>query len=540
MNNTTFPIRPFDGQEFIDATRVRWTFNAEDKSWQREGVATEIPVVSSTQSGLLSAKLKQLLDSIPEKGGQFGIIARPLLSVVPLKHETLLKDTVQAVFNTETGSTIRANSPFEIAAFEEDQFVGKLIYFLSGELKNRLFLISGNTDSEIRLIGNAGQANTDDKFEVIEPTALNLNGIIAGNIELVSESVAIECVDANDDPIDPDCTIPPIVINNKTPALDFKVSDLFKSQFCVQQPGCIGPRGDRGPKGMHGEDGTGDGPKGEQGNPGKDAPDIPIKFDGIKMIDIDDIYDTAVVAIEVDAKNSRLNIVKAKMHTPDDLTPASQVVATEIFRDIEFTGHEFDFNLLRPPVDPVGTDDLKLAYYPQGFEIPIDGGINRPQTTGVCVLNLSDFIKEVSNFWQVKFDEISKDFDQQIKTFIETKDKEARLALAQLCHQLSECEWEKPFEFCLSVTPNDCNPLDRDTPPDTPPDSPPGGGPPGGGPPGGGPPGGPPPTPTPTGNTPWGFVTLGPVPPPAVPPSTPPAPVPSPEPDIGAPVATPH
>lgn len=452
----TFPIRPFDGQEFIDASRVRWIFNSEEKCWKKSGVATDIPVATNTQPGLLSAKLKQLIDGIPEKGGHFGIVARPLLSVVPLTNETLLKDVVEMSIATASGSTVRSVSAQDVA-FEENKFAGKLLRFTSGVLKDAVFLISNNNDLDIHLIGDAGSSKPNDKFEILEPSALNVNGIIAGDIQLVSESIDIECVDHNDDIITTD-VCPPCNDNTKQPpALDFKISDLFKSQFCIQQPGCDGPRGNKGKKGKKGLDGTGDGPQGETGDSGVSAPSTPMSFDGIKIIDIDDIYDTAVVALEIDAPNGRLNVVKAKLKTPDDNTPASQLITTEVFRTVDFTGNKFEFNLLKPNVDPVGTD-VKIAYYPQGFDVD-EPRANKPTTSPVSVTPLSSIVEEIGVYWEKKLKEISDLYDKQIKDFIEAKDKAAREALASLCQELAACEWERPIEFCLGLNPNECNPL---------------------------------------------------------------------------------
>jgi hypothetical protein len=484
---------------------VKWIYDAEEKSWQHDGVVTDIPAATKTQPGLLSAQLKQLVDSISPKGGHFGIITRPLLSVVPINHESILKDSVQIAYAIASGTTIRANSPFEISAFEENVYVGKLLRFTSGILRDRMFLISENTDSEITILGTANHAKPKDKFEIIEPTALNLNGVIAGNIELVSESIDIECVDADNNQIDQECNPSSMrAVDGRLPALDFKIGDLFKSTFCAQQPGCEGVRGDKGPKGLSGADGTGDGPQGEAGDPGIDAPNTPIQLDGVKIIDIDDIYDTAVIAVEVNQQSGKLNIVKAKIRTPDDNTPANQLITTEVFREIEFTGDGFGFSLLKPPVDPIGTEDVKIAYYPQGFEIPSGGGINKPLTTPVSVMDLSGLLNEMCNFWQVKLDQINDDFNQQIKTFIESKDDEVRKNLAQLCQELSECEWEKPIEFCIGTIASNCNPGDDlQLPPGTPTTPPPPGGPPGGPPP-------PPPPPPPGGGGPVGVPVPGP------------------------------
>jgi hypothetical protein len=71
---------------------------------------------------------------------------------------------------------------------------------------------------------------------------------------------------------------------------------------------------------------------------------------------------------------------------------------------------------------------------------------------------LSTFLNEMAAFWQNKLNEIDAEYNRQLKAFIEGKDREARLILAQLCQELSDCEWERPIEFCLGIAPNDCLP----------------------------------------------------------------------------------
>lgn len=462
MANTRLPARPFDGQVFIDSARVVWTFNAENDAWMRTGTEPNIPVATEFQPGLLSAALKNLLDGIPAKGGGFGILAKPLLSVVPLNHAALLKDSVKNAYTTEAGSTIVSKSALTKAAFQQNIWSGKLLHFTSGFLKDKNFLIAANTDTDIKLLGNAGKAKIDDRFEIIEPTALNLSGIIAGNIELVSESIDITCVDQNDETISTaaECATANQLTSDATqgPGIDFKVSDLFKTQFCAQQPGCPGPRGVKGPTGAPGKDGTGDGPQGETGVPGQDAPQTPLVLDGIRIIDVDDIFDTAVVGLEIDAVNSKLNVVKAKIRTPDSSTPATQLIATEVFRGLDFTGDGFNFNIQMPPGDPIGTPDIDLVVYPDGFTVPTTTGGNKPTTTTVQTLKFNDFMNEVGKFWQDQLDIASTAYNKQIEAFINGKDEAARTILSTLCQELTECEWNKPFEYCMGIQPSDCNP----------------------------------------------------------------------------------
>lgn len=408
MNKSSLPPRPFDGQRFIDAARVVWTFSSENDAWLRTGTEPTIPVATDTQPGLLSAHLKALIDTIPPKGGGFGIVAKPLLRVAPLIHDAVLKGTVNTAFKTEAGSNVKADSALNVP-FDIDEFAGKLFRFTTGIFRNRSYLIAGNTVTEIKLLSDVSMTKIGDKFEIIEPTALNLNGIIAGNIELVSESLDISCVDSNGDPIPEDCVTPPCGDTPETmPAIDFRVSDIFKALFCAQQPGCIGPRGKTGDDGKGGKDGTGDGPTGLPGDTGVDAPQTPFSLDGIKINDINDVYDTAIVAFDIDAENARLNVVKAKIKTPDNNVPATQLIASEIFRDVDFTGDGFSYNIIMPPGDPVGTADIPLVHYPQGYEVSETQNAQKPTTTTVNTIPISDFLNEVSTFWQKKLNAIGE------------------------------------------------------------------------------------------------------------------------------------
>jgi hypothetical protein len=454
--NHTHPNRPFDGQIFIDAHRVKWEYNSETKCWRRIGSVNDIPQASETQIGLLTAKHKSLIDTIAEKGGAFGLVTRPLLSVVPQNKEVLLADKVESSVVTESGSTIILKSALE-SALEENKFSGKFVQFISGVLKDQLFVIATNDDMSLKVLGDASASVPGDRLNIVDASAINLSGVISGDVQLVSESIDITCVDSENNEITTNnCSKLKKPDAEKYPALDFKVSELFKSTFCVQQPGCEGPRGEKGNKGKTGKHGTGDGPQGAIGNAGMDAPQIPFTFDGVKIVDIDDIYDTAVVSLEIDPATSKLNVVKAKMKTPDSEVPADQVVASEVFRSIDFTGDEWNYTIEMPTTDPTNVKDLLIAYYPQGL---FTNSNFRDIQTVVCTMKLSEFISEVTKYYQILLDSINYEYDQQIKAFIESKDTEARKVLASLCQQQAECEWERPIEMCIGIKPNECNPL---------------------------------------------------------------------------------
>ena len=183
---STIPVTPFDGQIFIDFHRVRWEFDAEANCWKRTGTEPDIPVATSEQSGLLSSRLKNLLNNVPEKGGGFGIVVDPKLTL-----------------------------------------------------------------------------RTED----------NPDGVLFGDVKLVSDSLGIDCVFADGKLIPDKCNNAPFApeIDDLPPGFDINFQEVFLKAICAEIPGGPGPKGDQGDKGEDGLPGTGDGPIGDKGDPGLDA-----------------------------------------------------------------------------------------------------------------------------------------------------------------------------------------------------------------------------------------------------------------------------
>ena len=69
------PEALFDGQEFVDAFKIKWIYTKAINSWRREGKVETIPVADGTNIGYLPKNFKYLLDSIPEHGGGFAFNA---------------------------------------------------------------------------------------------------------------------------------------------------------------------------------------------------------------------------------------------------------------------------------------------------------------------------------------------------------------------------------------------------------------------------------------------------------------------------------
>ena len=468
QKNTNFPLVPFDSQVFIDAFRIKWVYDSSVKCWKRVGTVPDVPIATEVQNGLLSRRFKQLLDSIPQKGGHFGILARPLLSVVPQNFPTALKDKVYSAVLNESGSIVFGRAPKKGVPYEKSIYEGHFLRFTKGLLRNRDFLIFTNDEDSIVVQGDASEACLDDEFIVFNPLEANEQGVIMGDIELVSDTLDITCVDNMGRPItvSADCRLDYKDNDGgaQAPGLDLKVSEKVLDSFCVELRTCKGSTGIGGLKGETGADGTGDGPTGEMGDPGQDAPDIAHKFTGVKFVESEDIYDSAVIGIELDADNGKLYALKAKMVVPDDETPATQVITSPINRTIDWTDDEFGYKLLKPNNDPIETKDPKdadvlIAAYPAGYEVQSSGlpnDIAKSRVTQFNSVTLSALLDRTIAHFRDRLETIGEDYDREIKAFIEEKDSKARIILAGLAQDLAECEWELPIEFCLGITPDDC------------------------------------------------------------------------------------
>lgn len=296
-------------------------------------------------------------------------------------------------------------------------------------------------------------------FAIIAPPKLrpisndNPDGIIYGDIKLISDSLDIKCVDVDGNEIKGNCYN--CIDGEDPPGFSFSLSEKFLDNFCARLPVIPGPRGDKGEKGDRGEPGTGDGPVGEQGDPGISYNE-PGTFTGVKTLDVDGVYQQAVVDLDLDADNGQLTLVKADVATGDENTPADQVYCSQIFRDVVFDpefgecgegGDIWRYNITKGNDDL--PEDIYLFRYPDEF-IP-------PGETEVTVLLLSDFVNAVIEDLKGDYEAAVKKYDDEIKKYILEKDEATRQIICALAKELSECEWELPLEYCLGITPTDCN-----------------------------------------------------------------------------------
>jgi hypothetical protein len=373
------PIEPFDNQIFIDAFKIKWVYASSMNVWTHQGKIDTIPLADSSTTGLLSKQLKTIIDAIPQKGGGYAIITKPLL---------------------------------------------------------RKFRTAGNPD-----------------------------GVIYGNITLKSNSFDLNCVNANGEILSSiNCEQTPIYQEGDEfpPGFDINFSKAFTNSFCIVVPGGPGPRGLQGDRGATGQDGTGDGPQGNTGKIGVDAT-THWALSGVKIVETDDIFDTAVVKLELRADTGQMVVTKGKIKLPTDTDlPVEEFLAQRIQRRIKFSKC-FEFTLTAipcSPTDPITQTNSELLepdpiiiFYPQHFD-PTNTNITRYQPTRA---KLSDLVNDIIQYYKDKLTEAATKWDAQLEKFITEQDKAARTVLDDIANELAACEQTANIEFCLGVNKDCCD-----------------------------------------------------------------------------------
>jgi len=347
-----FPINPFGGQEYVDAWRIKWVYDAEQDNWTMVGVVLDVPIARPPDStdgptnGLLSAASKTLLDKLPDKAGGFGILLKP------------------------------------------------------------------------------GYYITPDK---------GADNILTGDIQLISETLQFTCLNDTGSSI-----FGPI------PTIKIALSNDFLQAYSLNIKGPKGKTGEVGNKGRSGRPGTGDGPVGDPGPDGQDAA-THHTLSGIKYVELDSVYDTAVVGLRLDPATSTLEVTKAKMDVPGDNRAASRVAATPVVRDVEFTGSDLSsWQLVAPGSDSASTD-LNLVKLPKGWS----GQSGTP--VPVTPVKLSTVVQSIVDYYQTQANTIITQWEAALRDWVSAKDKEARQALFSLATEVAECQFQLPLEMCVGI-----------------------------------------------------------------------------------------
>ena len=286
-------------------------------------------------------------------------------------------------------------------------------------------------------------------------TGANPDGVLFGDIEFLSDTLKIDCVHSDGRKIGDACIkVTFTEADDLPPGFDINFSDPFLNSLCVEVPGGPGHTGPDGLKGDPGDDGTGDGPVGLKGEKGKDAT-TSHRLGSVRIVDVDDIFDTAVVKLELDAPNGKLFVTKAKIALPEgDDAAADQLVVNQISRTMKFSTC-FNYELVKVPCrfdDDYEILDPLIGYYPASFDSDNLSGNTYQLVRG----RLSHLIDNIISFYQGKLDEAADFYDKKIETFIKNKDDEARKVLDELGDRLAECENITYLEYCVGIE-GECN-----------------------------------------------------------------------------------
>jgi hypothetical protein len=285
----------------------------------------------------------------------------------------------------------------------------------------------------------------------------NRVGLVSGAVQLHSDSLTIECIDASGSPyLGQPLPDDPTGVN--LAGLKFSLNTVFLDTLCLEVVGPTGKKGEKGPDGLPGTDGFNDGPAGEQGDPGKDAT-VAYTFSGIKVVDTSDIVDTAVVALQMDGSGGRLSYTTAKMNVPSNTAPADQLAAQPIQRSLIYptvaeNGKDYvtldDWKLSIPNGDPLSDD-------PEVLLVKMSPDIEVGQALPIELTKLTDLITVVVDSYKAKLETFQDTWMAQMKTYVESKDSAARTVLSSIAQQVAQCEFQRPLEFCLGIAPSDCS-----------------------------------------------------------------------------------
>ena len=285
----------------------------------------------------------------------------------------------------------------------------------------------------------------------------NRVGLVSGNVQLRSDSLKIECVDAGGAPY-----LGQLLIDDPTgtnlAGLKFSLSANFLDALCLEVVGPTGQKGEKGLVGKAGLDGFNNGPAGEKGDPGTAAATA-YTFSGIKVVDSTDIVDEAVVALQMDGAAGRLSYTTAKMNVPSNTAPADQLVAQPVQRSLTYPiiaegGKDYvtldDWKLSIPSGDPL-PDDAEVLLVKMSADLEVG------EAAPIELTKLTDLVTVVVNSYKTKLAAFQDTWMAQMKSYIEGKDTAARTVLSSIAQQVAQCEFQRPLEYCLGIAPSDCS-----------------------------------------------------------------------------------
>jgi len=290
------------------------------------------------------------------------------------------------------------------------------------------------------------------RSELLLSSPTNPDGVLVGDIELVSESLDIECAD-NTGTVQPGkescgvitCDGPSNEPQQKQPGFTIKLSEKFLKNLLIN---VAGPAGPLGVQGIPGEEGTPgymiDGPRGRKGEAGEDAAEACI-LKGFIYEDIEGIYDEALVDLKV-SDECELVFTKSKISVADTDHPPDKVIAQQLIRSLVYPAQTDSctpvtmdgWQLLKP-----ANDDTELDLFL--IRLPNKGDCSKGQP--LTAIRLSDFVRDIVESFKDQLKQFEAEWLAEVKKYIEERDCAARSVLANLSQELLECERQE----CIST-----------------------------------------------------------------------------------------
>jgi len=280
---------------------------------------------------------------------------------------------------------------------------------------------------------------------------------IVGDIELLSNSLNIECVTTDNQPINPDCVYSGVACEgllNNYPGFNFSLSHDFLNNLVVNFPGQAGPRGVQGVTGPQGALGWSLGPKGIQGTTGIGTT-VECTLGKIIYQDIPGVTDKAIVNLQINQDTCTLQYTVAKIQMSNG--PAQELVATPLTRSIGYPN-----TVQRGNCDVTARLNDWILYQPSGDTTPLNmqlvrlaknANIDTHAGNAFNTYPLVEFINDIVDNYQTQLEHNYTTWESQVKTYVQAIDNSARDILSGLANELAQCEFNLPAQVCVSITP---------------------------------------------------------------------------------------
>lgn len=282
----------------------------------------------------------------------------------------------------------------------------------------------------------------------------NPDGILQGDIKLISDSLNIECVNGDLDPL----TCPPSTLGvcnegDNVPGLKFSIKEEFLKTFIVDHPGPTGRTGSEGPIGPRGKHGFGDGPQGDKGTKGLDS-NFDCELVGIEYEDLEGVTESPISLMRLeDDGGCKLIAYRVGLDLPN-LVRADMVRFTQpisrVDLNIKYENDKSDlsaFKIIIPPnISSSNYNVIKLS------ESTTDDGV----TNFNAVMSIREFIAQLAALYTEELNKVESQYAKQVKVYIESLDTKVKAAIASLADRLASCEFGLPvFDHCIVV--DNCN-----------------------------------------------------------------------------------